>query len=118
IDGCPDCRVLVAELARISSPAVTDPDPTEDVVPTLVHETARGMHDAPPTLVAATDQRSPARDLAPGTVVADRYRLDRLLGEGGTGVVWAATHLLMSRAIALKFLRVPGPDHVRRFLRE
>jgi eukaryotic-like serine/threonine-protein kinase len=59
--------------------------------------------------------------LVPGTVVAGRYRLDRLLGQGGMGVVWAATHTITRRSVAMKFLRGPAharPEMRRRFLRE
>ena len=59
--------------------------------------------------------------LETGALVADRYRLDRLLGEGGMGTVWAATHTVTRRRYALKFLK--GPSHLntelrRRFVRE
>jgi eukaryotic-like serine/threonine-protein kinase len=60
-------------------------------------------------------------DLAPGVVIAGRYRLDRMLGQGGMGVVWAATHLITRRAVAMKFLRGPlhdRPELRRRFQRE
>jgi eukaryotic-like serine/threonine-protein kinase len=61
-----------------------------------------------------------ALDLGPGTVVADRYRLERLLGEGGMGSVWAATHTVTHKALALKFLKgaVESPELRRRFVRE
>jgi eukaryotic-like serine/threonine-protein kinase len=63
-----------------------------------------------------------ATDLVPGAIVAGRYRLDRLLGEGGMGVVWAATHVATDdKPVALKLLRPGATDDLstrRRFLRE
>src|SRR3954471_11502571 len=41
----------------------------------------------------------------PGTVLAGKYRVERILGEGGMGVVIAATHLHLDKRVALKFLR-------------
>jgi serine/threonine protein kinase len=58
-------------------------------------------------------------ELATGTVVAERYQLERLLGEGGMGAVWAGIHLITRKRVALKFLKGhAGPDNVRRFMRE
>jgi len=57
----------------------------------------------------------------PGLVVADRYRLERKLGEGGMGSVWAATHTLTRGSVALKFLKPEALSNqaaVRRFMRE
>jgi serine/threonine-protein kinase len=59
-------------------------------------------------------------NLAGGVVIADRYRLTRLLGEGGMGAVWEATHNLTRKSVALKFLKA-APENAaarRRFLRE
>ncbi len=59
--------------------------------------------------------------LAPGQQIAERYQLERLLGEGGMGQVWAATHLITRKRVALKFLKASGRTRetmVRRFMRE
>jgi eukaryotic-like serine/threonine-protein kinase len=60
-------------------------------------------------------------DRAAGEIIAKRYRLDEELGHGGMGVVWAATHMVTRRRVAMKFLRGPTDlrtDLRRRFLRE
>ena len=60
-------------------------------------------------------------ELAPGKLVAQRYQLEKLLGEGGMGAVWSAVHVVTKKRIALKFLKAnaaASPSHVRRFLRE
>ena len=59
--------------------------------------------------------------IAPGETVADRYRIDRVLGEGGMGVVYAAEHMLMRKEVALKVLHgemCTMPEIVARFERE
>jgi len=40
-----------------------------------------------------------------GRVIAGKYRLERLLGEGGMGTVWRAFHLQLEVPVALKLLR-------------
>ncbi|MFO0639893.1 MAG: serine/threonine-protein kinase [Polyangiaceae bacterium] len=62
-----------------------------------------------------------ADELSRGTVVADRYVLDRVVGEGGMGVVWAATHTVTGKTFALKFLReskTSDPKSQGRLVRE
>jgi eukaryotic-like serine/threonine-protein kinase len=62
-----------------------------------------------------------AIELAPGVVIAGRYQLERALGQGGMGVVWAAMHTVTRKRVALKFLRGPlhmRPELRRRFMRE
>jgi eukaryotic-like serine/threonine-protein kinase len=57
----------------------------------------------------------------PGTVVAGKYRVERLLGRGGMGIVVAAEHIELRVPIALKFLSdryATRTDIVMRFLRE
>ena len=60
-------------------------------------------------------------EMSQGNLVAGRYRLDRHLGEGGMGSVWAATHVVTRRSVAMKFLKpaLQNKSEVRqRFLRE
>jgi eukaryotic-like serine/threonine-protein kinase len=61
------------------------------------------------------------RQLEPGTVFAGKYRVERVLGAGGMGVVLEATHLLLSERVAIKLLLphvLGNPEHHSRFLRE
>ena len=52
-----------------------------------------------------------------GVVLAEKFRVERLLGEGGHGVVYAGTHLLLNAPIAVKFLKVESAG-AEQFLRE
>jgi len=57
----------------------------------------------------------------PGDVLAGKYRVERVLGVGGMGVVVAATHLELGQLVALKFLLPAAElnaDATARFLRE
>jgi serine/threonine-protein kinase len=57
----------------------------------------------------------------PGDLVAGKYRVDRVLGAGGMGVVVAATHEQLDQRVALKFLQASVAlrvEIVQRFLRE
>jgi serine/threonine protein kinase len=56
-----------------------------------------------------------------GAVLAGKYRVERVLGQGGMGVVVQATHLQLGQAVAVKFLLpevLSNHDIVHRFLRE
>jgi len=57
-------------------------------------------------------------DLRPGSTLAGRYRLVRLLGEGGMGVVWEARQLTTERSVAIKILKSRDAADASRFLRE
>src|SRR4051812_32743151 len=62
-----------------------------------------------------------ATALGPGQLIADRYRVEELLGEGGMGSVYRATQLSLGRAVAVKVIadaEMASAHLVERFERE
>lgn len=55
--------------------------------------------------------------LEPGTVVNGRYRLERLIGQGGFGIVFEALDLTLGSRVAVKFLNPRWTRNERKFLR-
>jgi WD40 repeat protein/serine/threonine protein kinase len=56
-----------------------------------------------------------------GDVLASKYRVERILGIGGMGVVMSALHLQLGQRVAVKFVRpekATDPETVERFARE
>ncbi len=59
--------------------------------------------------------------LSSGEVVADKYKIESVLGQGGMGFVYAAEHLQLGHRVALKVLRASAaenPEAIQRFIRE
>jgi serine/threonine protein kinase len=101
--------------------------------PASVGELVTALHDAardPHPIVAArrtaelgaSGAARPAVTAmpAPGSVIAESYRLLGILGSGGAGTVFAAEHLRLPRRLAIKVLRPDGGgrDARARFQRE
>jgi serine/threonine protein kinase len=62
-----------------------------------------------------------AADVTPGDLLLDKYRVERVLGRGGMGVVVAARHVELRELFAIKFLLPAALNHpqaVERFVRE
>jgi hypothetical protein len=83
------------------------------------------IHEGQGPLERGAQARMPADDdvQAPsvGTVIAGTYRLDRVLGAGAMGSVFAATHLRNANRVAVKILHPDLTNNVdvrTRFLRE
>jgi serine/threonine-protein kinase len=59
--------------------------------------------------------------LSVGDVIADKYRVEKILGIGGMGMVVAAIHLDLDQRVAIKAMlpaAAENPDTAARFLRE
>src|SRR5690348_2189157 len=94
------------------------PDPTVSLPPANPAVT--------PTPPLGRTPADPARPPAPDALPADltdhpRYRITRLLGQGGMGAVYLAEHMVMGRQVALKLIHpryTASPTAVERFRRE
>jgi serine/threonine-protein kinase len=58
-----------------------------------------------PEGISVDDPQAKNPAFAPGATVADKYVVERLVGEGGLGVVVAAKHLQLDQTVAIKYLR-------------
>ena len=85
--------------------------------------------EPPPEVDAAAPEPEPRPSLSAGTshanlvghVLAERYRLMKLIGEGGMGSVYQAEHITIGRKLAVKVLApeyCDSPEVVARFLQE
>ncbi|HEX6272283.1 MAG TPA: serine/threonine-protein kinase [Polyangiaceae bacterium] len=69
----------------------------------------------------ATEHGHVAAGVQPGQILLGKYRIERVLGVGGMGVVVAATHVTLEERVAIKFLlpdALQNAEAVARFLRE
>jgi serine/threonine-protein kinase len=74
-----------------------DPAPHSSIRKALHRETeAKRPNEPAPCSILA---------LAPGVVLGGKYRIERKLGEGAMGVVFAATHLGLDETVAIKLMR-------------
>ncbi|HWZ89167.1 MAG TPA: serine/threonine-protein kinase, partial [Polyangiaceae bacterium] len=67
------------------------------------------------------EQGHHAAGVVPGQILLGKYRIERVLGVGGMGVVVAATHVQLEERVAIKFLLPEALGHgeaVARFVRE
>jgi len=71
--------------------------------------------------VAVKHDHSSTGALLPGTLLAGRYEILKMLGEGGMGAVYKATDRELDRTVAVKIIRgelADNPDILQRFKQE
>src|SRR6185437_8796623 len=80
---------------------------------------AGASHHGTPSARAPADTPPPASYMA-GDIIAQKYRLTRLLGEGGMGAVWLAHNQKLDVDVAIKLIRreVATPETAQRLLQE
>ena len=77
--------------------------------------------DGDSTAVAGVGRLREAAPIVTGTVLAERYQIERQLGEGGSGVVYRAWDRMLGEAIAMKVLhpqRARERSWIKRLARE
>lgn len=68
-----------------------------------------------------TNQQTPTLPIPLGSLIADKYRVERVLGKGGMGIVVAARHVKLDEPVAIKLMLhedLGNRASVERFLRE
>lgn len=81
------------------------PAPASDPASTSVEELAETMELEPGAAASAAAARRGDESVPPGTVVGDRYRINRLVGVGGMSWIYAAEDLELREEVALKLLK-------------
>ena len=104
----------------VPAPGATPAEPPTQVSPPIV-EPETIAPTPPPALAMPVSGFVVAPGVPPALADHPRYRVLRLLGQGGMGAVYLAEHRHMERQVALKVMSaelVLNPEAVRRFRQE
>jgi serine/threonine protein kinase/tetratricopeptide (TPR) repeat protein len=106
--------------AVVSQTPPPQSDPSD--APTMAHGSALGASTpAPPITHVSDSDLNKQTLLMPGAILAGRYRILKILGQGGMGAVYQARDQELDRIIALKVIRpelAGNPSILQRFKQE
>ena len=119
--GAPGLETAMLAVEHGAFKYVTKPIAARDLLE-VVERAVRRRSGVGRSGPAGAPPGAPTRaEIAPDFVLANRYRIAQLLGEGGMSQVWEAVHLLTERPVAVKLL-LPTlnarPEMRKRLLRE
>ena len=102
--GCAACAEILEELTMRTEIRAVGGDPTS-------------RHDVADKILWLERHYG----LQVGDVIAGKYEIEKVIGQGGMGIVVRATHLGLREKVALKFMHpsmADNPSHAARFIRE
>lgn len=120
VQNCKACGAVLTPGARFctecGAPVEGEATPTPTTVSSIETLPPGGIPTPEPI-----DPNQGGNGFNPGDVVAEKYVIDRMVGQGGMGTVYKATEKLTDRSVALKIIRsenIADEAHVKRLINE